>query len=174
MLFNCDAGETFESPLDNKVIEPVSPKGNQSWMFIGRTDGSWSSNLLATRGEDPTHWKRIWCWERLKAGGEWDGYTASSTQWTWIWANAWRYPGTEEPGTPQSVGSRRIGRDLGTEQTTNVYIVFIKCAVSFLSLYIHIYWSILASECCVSFHCWVTWISSECTHIPSFLEILPV
>ena len=41
--------------------------------------------------EEPTHWKRPWCWERLKAGGEgggrgWDGWIASLTQWTGIWA----------------------------------------------------------------------------------------
>ena len=37
-----------------------------------------------------THWKRHWCWERLKAGREgddrgWDGWMASPTQWTWVW-----------------------------------------------------------------------------------------
>ena len=53
---------------------------------------SWSSNTLATWGEEPTYWKRPWCWERLKAGWEegdrgWDGWMASLTQWTWVWAN---------------------------------------------------------------------------------------
>ena len=33
---------------------------------------SWHSNILVTWCKDPTHWKRPWCWERLKAGGEWD------------------------------------------------------------------------------------------------------
>ena len=46
---------------------------------------------LATWCEESTHWKRTWCWERLKAGGEggdrrWDGWMASPTQWTWVWA----------------------------------------------------------------------------------------
>ena len=45
---------------------------------------------LATWGEELTHWKRPWCWERLKAGGEgddrgWDGLMASLTQWTRLW-----------------------------------------------------------------------------------------
>ena len=44
-------------------------------------------------GEELTHWKRPWCWERLKAGGKgddrgWDGWMASLTQWTWVWANS--------------------------------------------------------------------------------------
>ena len=39
---------------------------------------SWNSNILATWCEELTHWKRLWCWERLMAGGEgddrgWDG-----------------------------------------------------------------------------------------------------
>ena len=49
---------------------------------------SWSSNPLATWCKEPVHWKRLWCWERLWAGGEgddrWDGWMASPTQWTWI------------------------------------------------------------------------------------------
>ena len=49
---------------------------------------SWNSNTLATWWE-LTHWKRPWCWERLKAGeGDdrgWDGWMASPTQWTWVW-----------------------------------------------------------------------------------------
>ena len=50
----------------------------------------WSSGTVAAWCEEPTHWKRPWCWERLQAGGEgddrgWDGWMASLTQWTWTW-----------------------------------------------------------------------------------------
>ena len=38
MLLNCGVGEDLESPLDYKEIQPVHPKGDQSWVFIGRTD----------------------------------------------------------------------------------------------------------------------------------------
>ena len=63
--------ETLESPLDCKEIQPVHPKGDQSWIFIGRTDAEAETpNTLATWYEELTHWKRPWCWERLKAGGE--------------------------------------------------------------------------------------------------------
>ena len=53
----------------------------------------WSSNTLATWWEEMTHWKRPWCWERLKAGGEGDnrgcdGQMASPARWTWIWADS--------------------------------------------------------------------------------------
>ena len=80
--------KTVESPLDCKEIKPVHPKGNQPRIFIGRTCcWSWSSNTLATWCKEPTHRKRPWCWERLRAGGEggdrgWDSWMASVTQWT--------------------------------------------------------------------------------------------
>ena len=50
---------------------------------------SWNSNTLATSCEELTHWKRLWCWEGLGAGGEgdnrgWAGWMASPTQWTWV------------------------------------------------------------------------------------------
>ena len=106
MLLNCGA---IESPLDNKEVKPVNPKGNQCWMFIGKTDAdSWSSNVLATWCKETTHWKRSWCWERLKAEGEggdrgWVGWMASLIQWTWVWANSGRWWRTGKPGVLQSV-----------------------------------------------------------------------
>ena len=54
--------KTLESPLNNKKIKPVNPKGNQPWMFTGRTDAEaeWSSNTLVTWCKEPTDWKRSW------------------------------------------------------------------------------------------------------------------
>ena len=60
--------ETLESPLDCKKIKQVNPKGDKSWIW---NDWCWSSSTLASWCKEPTHWKRPWCWERLKAGGEW-------------------------------------------------------------------------------------------------------
>ena len=86
--------KTLESPLDCKEIQPVHPKGDQFWMFIGRTDVEAETPiLLATSCEELTHWKRPWCWEGLGAGGEgddrgWDGWMASPTRWTWVWVNS--------------------------------------------------------------------------------------
>ena len=56
-------------------------------------DRCWSSKTLATWCKEPTHWKRPWCWERLKAGEEgdnrgWNGWMASPIQCTWLWANS--------------------------------------------------------------------------------------
>ena len=71
----------------------------------------WNSNTLATWCEELTHWKRLWCWERLKAGGErdnrgWDGWMASLTQWTWVWASFGSWWWTGKPGMLQSMGSQ--------------------------------------------------------------------
>ena len=100
------------SPLDCKEIQPVHPKGDQSWVFIGRTEAEAETpNTLATWCEELTYWKRLWCWERLKAGGEgddrgWDGWMASPTQWTWVWVNSRSWWWTGKPGVLRFMGSQ--------------------------------------------------------------------
>ena len=74
--------KTLESPLDCTEIKPVNLKGNQSWIFIWRTNAEAKDPIHWPLF--PTHWKRPWCWERQKAGGEgdnrgWDGWMASLT-----------------------------------------------------------------------------------------------
>ena len=68
--------KTLENPLDCKESKSVNRKGNQPWIFIGRTVAE--ALILWPPDEEPSHWKRPWCWERLKAKGEggsrgWDG-----------------------------------------------------------------------------------------------------
>ena len=64
--------KTFESPLDCKEIKPVDPKGNQPWIFIGRTDAKaealipWQPDV----NKQLSHWKRPRCWEKLRARGK--------------------------------------------------------------------------------------------------------
>ena len=74
--------KTLKSPLDCTEIKPGNLKGNQPWIFIGSTDVEAETNTFATWYKEPTHWKRPWCWERLRARGEggdrgWDGWIAS-------------------------------------------------------------------------------------------------
>ena len=132
--------KTLESSLDSKEIQPVNPKGNLSWILIGRTDAeaiilwppdakgihwkdwcsSWNSNTLATWCEEMTHLKRPWCWERLKAGGEgdnreWVGSMASPTQWTWVWVNSGSWWWTGRPGVLLFMGLQKVGHDWATE-----------------------------------------------------------
>ena len=75
---------------------------------------------FGTRCKEPTHWKRPWCWERLKAGGEgdnrgWGGWMASPTWWTWVWVSCRSWWWTGKLGMLQSMGSQRVGHDWVTE-----------------------------------------------------------
>ena len=103
--------KTLESPLDCKEIQQVHPKGDQSWVFIGRTDAEAETpELWPPDVKSWLIWKDLpWCWERLKVGGEgddrgWNGWMASLTQWTWVWANSRSWWGTGRPGVLQSMG----------------------------------------------------------------------
>ena len=93
---------------------------------IHQKDWCWSSNTLATWCKEPTHWKRPWCWkdwgqEEKGSTEDDDDWMASSTQWTWVWANSGRWWRTRKPGMLQSVGSQRVGYDWVTEQQLWVY-----------------------------------------------------
>ena len=114
--------KTLESPLDYKDIQPVHPKGNQSWIFIGRTDAKaevpmlWPSDAKSQlTGTDPDAGKDRRPKEKRVAEDE-VVWIASPTQWTWIWANSRRWWRTGKSGVPQFMGSQRAGRDLVTEQ----------------------------------------------------------
>ena len=92
---------------------------------------SWNSNTLATWCEELTHLKRPCCWERLKTGGEgdnrgWDGWIASLTQWTWVWASSGSWWWTGELGMLQSTKSQRVGHYWATEQTDWVVMQIIQ------------------------------------------------
>ena len=80
--------KTLESPLDCREIQPVNPKGNQSSIFIGRTDVEAETSLAYLMWRTDSFEKTL-MWERLKAGGGgdnrgWDGWMVSLTQWTWV------------------------------------------------------------------------------------------
>ena len=75
-------------------------------------------NTLAT--EELTHWEKPWCWERLNAGREednrgWDGWMASLTQCTWVWASSGTWWWIGKPGVLQSMGSQRVWHNWETE-----------------------------------------------------------
>ena len=83
-------------------------------------DWCWSSNPFATCCKELSHWKRPWCWERLKAGGEgddreWNGWLASPTRWTWVWASSGGWWWTGKSGMPQSMESPRAVHNWATE-----------------------------------------------------------
>ena len=115
----------LEIPLNCKDIKPINPKGNQPWIFIGRTDVE--APILWPPDAELTHWERPWCWGRLRAGGEgnrgWDGWMASSTQWTRVWVNSRSWWWTGRPGVLQSMGLQRVGHDWAEPNWTLFWIL---------------------------------------------------
>ena len=114
--------KTRESPLNCKKIQPVHPKGNQFWIFIRSTDAEAETPILwpPDANKELTHWKRPWCCERLRAGGEgddrgWEGWMASPTQWTWVWVGSGSWWWT---GVLQSMGLKRVELSDWTTITT--------------------------------------------------------
>ena len=105
----------LKSPLDCKEIKPVHPEGNQSWIVIGRTGAETETLILwPPDAKNWLIWKRPWCWERLKAGeGDgrgWDGWMASPTRRTWVWASSGSWWWTGKPGVLKSMGSQSVGQ----------------------------------------------------------------
>ena len=111
--------KTLESPLDCKEIQPVHPKGNQSWIFIGRIDAEAELQYFGHLMWRADSLEKTLMLERLKAGeGDdrgWDGWMASLTQWTWVWVNCESWWWTGRPGVLQSMGSQRVRHDWATE-----------------------------------------------------------
>ena len=121
MLLNCGVGEDSWDSLGLQG-DPTSPFWRRSALGVLWKDWcqSWNSSTLSTSCEGLTHWKRLWCWEGLGAGGEgddrgWDGWMASPTQWTWVWVNSGSWWWTGRPGMQQFMGSQRVRHDWVTE-----------------------------------------------------------
>ena len=101
--------KTLESPLDCKEIQPVHPKGNRSWIFIGGTDAETEASILW-----PPDVKSQLIRKSLMLGqiegrrrrGRWgrDGWMVSLIQWTWVWASSRRWWRTGKSGMLQSMG----------------------------------------------------------------------
>ena len=92
---------------NESILKEFSPEYLlQDWCW------SWNSNTWATWCEELTHWKRPWCWERLKAGGEgddrgWDGRMSPLTRWTWVWVNSGSWWWTGKPGVLRFMGLQK-------------------------------------------------------------------
>ena len=102
--------------------DPTSPFWRRSALGVHWKDWSWSwnSSTLATWCEVLTHWKRLWRWEGLGAGGEgddrgWDGCMASPTWWTWVCVNSGSWWWTGRSGVLRFMGSERVGHNGATE-----------------------------------------------------------
>ena len=125
--------KALESPLDYKEIQSVHPKGDQSWVFIGRTD---------VEAETPILWppdvKSWFIWKDPDAGKDWgqedrrwDGWMASPTWWTWVWVDSGSWWWKGRPGMLQFMGLQRVRHNWVTELSWTE----LKQFVSFLKNY---------------------------------------
>ena len=97
---------------NQSILKEISPEYSLEGLMLNLKPQSF--------GHLMTHWKRPWCWERLRAGGEgddrgWDGWMASPTQWTWVWVNSGSWWWTGRPGVLRFMGSQRVGHEQTTE-----------------------------------------------------------
>ena len=109
--------ETLESPLDSKEIKPKSvlkemnPQCSLEGLML-KLKLQYFGHLM----QRADSLEKIWFSVRLKTGGEgadkgWDGWMASPTQWTWVWANSGRWWRTGKSGMLQSMESQRVRQD---------------------------------------------------------------
>ena len=130
--------KTLESPLDCK-IKPVHPKGNHSWIFIGRIDAEAETPILWPPdgknwliGKDPDAGKG---WSQEEKGPTedemvGDGWMTSPTPWTWDWASSRSWWWTGKPGMLQSMGLRWVRHDWAELN----WCCFVSCGWGLLSV----------------------------------------
>ena len=126
-VLNCGVGEDSWESLDYKEIQPVHSKGNQSWVFTGRTDAEAETPILWS--PDAKNWL-IW---NDPDAGKIEGrrrrerqrmrWLASPTRWTWVWANSGSWWWTGKPGVLQSMGSQRVGHDWVNNSVSVCYLL---------------------------------------------------
>ena len=111
--------KTLESPLNCKEIKPVYPKGNQSWIFIGKTDAEAETPILW-----PTDGKNWLLGKDPDVGKDWRQEDKGMTKdemvgwhrWSWVWASSGSWWWTVWPGVLQSMGLQRVRHDWVTER----------------------------------------------------------
>ena len=104
----------------NLFLPPLSSLVIRFIFYVRESVLSWNSSTLGTSCKELTHWKRLWCWEGLGAGGEWmtedemAGWP-SLTRWTRVSVNSGSWWWTGRPGVLRFMGSQRVRHDWATE-----------------------------------------------------------
>ena len=144
--------KTPESPLDSKEIQPVHPKGNQSWIFIEGLMLKLKLQYFGYLMWRTDLFEKTLMLGKIKAGGEgddrgWDGWMASLTQWTWVWLNSGSWWQTGSLGMLQSMGSQRVEHDWANELNWKLWKclmclrkIMCVCVCLCVSVYSHALW----------------------------------
>ena len=134
MPSNCGVRKDFWESLGQQR-DQISQSQEKPTLNAHRKDWCWSSSILVTWSQQPTHWKSPWCREILNAEGEegvkgWDGWmTSLMMQWTWTWANFKRWWGTGRPSMLQSMGLQRVGHNWVTNTTHIFTDIWVFCSL---------------------------------------------
>ena len=109
------------------TLKEISPEYS-----LDGLDCIWNSSTLATWWEELTHWKRPWCWEGMRAGGEgddrgWDGWMASPTQWPWVWVNSGSWWWIWRPSVLRFMGSKEWDTTEWLNWTEDMWIPVLLC-----------------------------------------------
>ena len=133
MVWTVVLEKTLESPLDCKEIQPVHPEGDQSWVFIVRTDAEAETPILW-----PPHVKSWLIGKDPDAGRDWGQEEKGTTKnemagwhhhemtwWTWVWVNSGSWWWTGRPGVLRFMGSHRVWHDWETELINWLYLLYL-------------------------------------------------
>ena len=112
----------LESPLDCKEIQPVHPKGNKSWIFIGRTGAEAETPIFGYLMRITDSFEKTLIWRKIEGGrrrgrqeDEMAGWHHRLNEWTWVWVNSGSWWWTGRPGTLRFTGSQGVRHDWATE-----------------------------------------------------------
>ena len=112
---------------NQSILKEISPEYSLGGLML-----KLYSKTLATWCKELTPWKRPWFWERLKAGGwgnnrGWDGWMASLTQWTWVWASSGSWWWTGKPDVLQSMEQQSQTRLSNSAELNYHHLLLFSC-----------------------------------------------
>ena len=120
--------KTLQSPLDSREIQPVHRKGNQFWIFIGRTEAEAEAPILWQSMRRTDSLEKTLMLGKIEGKGEgndrgWDGWMASLAQWTWVRAHSRRWWRMGKAGVLQSMRSDTNSQTQLSGWTTTLWCI---------------------------------------------------